>query len=150
MKKIYILIVCIVIACNSLFAQLNDVVSFNVNQLKFTTVGNYKQVAFNDCSFTSQIGAPELPYLTVKYVIPFDKRVASITISDSASQVISGIYNIYPTQPKHPINEPPPAFVEPNVTIYNSNNRYPSMVVEIESQQYDKGYHMVILNPWCI
>lgn len=48
MKKIYTLVACIAIACNSLFAQLNDVVSFNVNQLKFTTVGNYKQVALTD------------------------------------------------------------------------------------------------------
>lgn len=146
MKNIYTFIACMIIACNSLFAQLNDVVSFNVNQLKFTTVDSYKKVAFDDCSFTSQIGAPELPYLVINYVIPFDKRVASITISDSTNQAISGTYMIYPAQPQNPINEPPPAFVEPISSIYSSNTKYPSTVIEIASQQYDKGYHIVTLH----
>lgn len=53
---------------------------------------------------------------------------------------------IYPAQPQNPINEPPPAFVEPISSIYSSNTKYPSTVIEIASQQYDKGYHIVTLH----
>lgn len=138
MKKLYSLLVILLLYSN-IHAQLNGQFSLTLQNLQFDTIGDYTRLSFPNCDIVKEPGHPELPYKMVNYLIPYDKKVGSITISNTSSQMIEGNYLLYPAQPDYPINELPPAFVEPDSIIYNSNAIYPNGLVEIAGQYYDKN-----------
>ena len=145
MKKLLVSIVFTGILSSATYAQLQDQFRFSINQLRIDTVENFVRISMGECVRTYIVGAPELPCVEVRYVIPFNKRVASITITDSLSQSIRGSYLVYPSQPDFPTNEPPPAFVEPDSAIYASDVSLPGLLVELAGQYYEKGHHIVRL-----
>ena len=121
MKKLVVSSLFAGILLSTSYAQLQDEFSFSVNQLRIDTVENFVRISMDGCTRTRIVSSPELPCVEVRYVIPFSKRVASINITDSLSQSISGSYLIYPTQPDYPMNQPPPDFVEPNSAEQDKN-----------------------------
>lgn len=121
MKKLYSLLV-ILLLCSNIHAQLNGQFSLTLQDLQFDMVGDYTRLSFPNCDIVKEPGHPELPYKVVNYLIPYDKKVTSISITNTSSQMIAGNYLLYPVQPDYPINEPPPAFVEPDSIIFHLNN----------------------------
>ena len=144
MKKKYILISIFLFSIAGK-AQINDLLQLSSSQLQFHAVDSFTQVSFQDCSFGDEPGTPQMPYWVVRYVIPFDQKVDKVVINSFSSQTLNGRYRIYPIQPPQAISEPSPAFVLPNLAIYNSPTPYPNVKVEVASHVYDKGYHIVTL-----
>ena len=143
MKKIFVLFIsCFIYGYG--FAQITDSVSFSLPQIEVSTQGTYATLAFENCSFIKEVGAPRLPYLKFYYVIPIGKRVSHISLSDTVfvSQVLSK--TVYPVQPEYPINESPPTFVVPNQNYYNTV--FPNQNIEIGSHSFMKGYHIVVID----
>jgi hypothetical protein len=126
-------------------AQINDVITFSINDIKIDTIGDYQKLSMPDCSYTDIIGYPELPRLEIRYVIPADKNVSDVIVSDSVVQVLQGEYLLFPHQPSQSIGDTSTCFVQPDSSIYRSNLPYPRKAIEIVEHYNEFGYHIVLL-----
>ena len=145
MKKIFILLS--ILAYNTtLWSQIVDNFTFSINQIQLTTEKGYTRVAIPSCNLSSEVGHPELPCLVLRYLLPYDQEITSITILDSTLQLISSNALVYPKQPEYPIIDTAThPFVQPNESIYNGNTHYPLQVVQSIEQYYEKGYHLALI-----
>jgi hypothetical protein len=146
MKKT-LLIALMIVVSNAIKAQYSDSKQFNTQDLIYDTIDGYDLVYFEGCSFTNEIGAPKLPIIKVKYLIPVNAEVTGITINNFTDEIVSGNYNIYPAQPKYlPNGMEPPDFVEPNPDIYNNSVPYPGIQVDIIDDGFMMAYHIISIN----
>ncbi len=146
MKSFKLLIVLLLIDSISLMGQYYGNVQTNSNEIIYDSINSYDVLSFEDYSTTDQIGAPQLPVKILKYIIPIDVNVTTVTINYSNVQQLSGLFNIYPAQPPQIINGSSPLdFVEPDTSIYNYNAPYPGKLVEIIEDNITLGYHIVTL-----
>ena len=146
MKKILITIVVLLFTSTLVFADYNGSVSTNQSELIFSQKDGYDFITFEKNYFTEEVGFPQLPIKILEYVIPIDMNVKDIIINSSEQVQIDGTYFVYPAQPPHLTDgsEPPP-FVEPNSEIYNSGTPYPNKLVDVTSDEFTRGYHIVTL-----
>lgn len=127
----------------ALRAQHIDSLSFPMTQISLTTENGYTRVSMQSCDITTDIGYPELPCLKLKYVLPYDQEISSITILDSTLQLISNNSLVYPRQPDYPMDDTAThAFILPDENIYNNNTPYPLQIVDVSEQYYEKGCHL--------
>lgn len=75
MKNIRFTILFIWLSIYSVSAQINDVITFSINDIEVDIIGDYSKISMPKCSYTDVIGYPELPRLEVRYIIPTDKIV---------------------------------------------------------------------------
>ncbi len=127
----------------ALRAQHIDSLSFSMTQISLTTENGYTRVFMQSCDITTDVGYPELPCLELKYVLPYNQEISSITILDSSLQLISNNTLVYPRQPDYPIDDTTThAFILPDEIVYNNNTPYPLQIVDVSEQYYEKGYHL--------
>ena len=139
MKKIILFILIFVFGLE-LQAQHIDSIGFSMTQISLTTENGYTRVFMQSCGTTSEIGHPELPCVVLKYVLPYDQEISSITILDSTLQLVSNNSLIYPKQPDYPIDDTTThTFILPDMSIYNNSTPYPLHIVEVSEQYYEKG-----------
>ncbi|MCL2168159.1 MAG: hypothetical protein FWH59_03405, partial [Lentimicrobiaceae bacterium] len=132
------------------FAYSFSVSTQNIIKFTWSVVGGqnffkqndgFDQILINECSFTEEIGNPQLPIKIISYVLPYNSTVTGIIVNSISQEKLNGNYYIFPTQPPIPLDwSDPPPFVEPNLDIYNSNVPYPNKTVEIISDGYTHGY----------
>ncbi|MCK4662735.1 MAG: hypothetical protein KAT68_07715, partial [Bacteroidales bacterium] len=128
------------------YGQYSGSVSFDQNQVIFTTQDEYDRIDYPNSFKTLQIGAPELPVFHYHYVIPIDAELTNIIVNDSTQTQLTGTYYVYPAQPPIILDgrEQEP-FVEPDSLIYNSSEPYPGKLVEIDREYSILGYKVVSL-----
>jgi hypothetical protein len=85
-------------------------------------------------------GAPALPVEYLSFVIPADRRVADV-LASWAEEEIPGTHRIAPAQPEAPIGQIAER-VEPDPSIYESNDAYPSSRVVYLGDGYLGGYRI--------
>lgn len=143
--RIHLFVLFSIIAyCNNVNAHIIDTLSYSVNELKIKANGNYTVFSMPFFQTTQEIGNPELPSATLYYIIPCDKRVVSITVLDSTMATIPGTYLVFPKQPETPIgNYRAYDFVNPNTSVYGSNNPYPEQPLSILDHCAIDGYQLV-------
>jgi len=145
MKKIIILLSILAFSI-SIQAQIVDELSFSVNQVQLSTEKGYTKVEILSCNYISEPGNPELPCMVLRYLLPFDQAIASITVLDSTLQLLSNNALVYPQQPDYPMNDTAAhPFVQPNEAVYNSSTPYPVQAVNTIEQYYEKGYHLALI-----
>ncbi len=132
------------------YGQYSGSVSFDQNELTFSTIDEYDVVYYNSSEYTDIIGAPQLPAIKLLYLIPLNSYVDEIEINSYSSSQISGSFYIYPKQ--YPIildGKTTYEFVEPNSEYYNSNNPYPAYIAEKGEDFYFMGFHLqtIIFHP---
>ena len=143
MQKIIVLIVFLNGIVTFLNAQINDNFTLNSQNIIIQQNGSYDIVSIKNCSYTEEAGNPQLPVKIISYLLPYNSTVTSIDVSVTL-QKLQGNYYIFPAQPERYLDgSDPPAFVEPNLEVYNSNTPYPSNTVEIINDGYTHGYHVV-------
>ena len=137
MKKFYILLFCCLI-WGQMFTQITDSVSFSLSQIEIVYQGEYATLSFEGCSFVEEVGAPQLPYLKLHYVLPINQRVSHISLYDTlfVSQRLSA--TVYPAQPPSPVGDTPPEFVALNPEYYNG--QFPNATIAVEGHYFMKGY----------
>lgn len=105
MKNIKLALLFVWLSILTANAQINDALSFSINDLEIDTVEGYLKLSLPDCSNIDTIGYPELPRLEVRYIIPYDKTVSNVVLSDSIVQLLQGEYLLFPHQPSVKIGD---------------------------------------------
>jgi len=112
-------------------AQGPYTLSFNLSQFEFSVENGYDRVKGMEMVRITDTGAPELPCKSLNFILPNGIGIQDIVILSLTLVPLEGTYNIYPSQPPHPITldptEPPP-FVPPDSEIYSVNALYPDSV----------------------
>ena len=123
-----------------------DSLSFNtvsVDSLVFTRV-NYA----NEYKRICDTGNPELPVMYYNFIIPYDKVVNQVIISNKVS------VNYYISNPVYPVQEPQPTCIDcekpdfcmPNHQVYSSSNIFPlNNIVSIKDGYFDGNCHILTL-----
>jgi hypothetical protein len=143
MKKFYLLLVCCLI-WGQMFAQITDSVSFSLSQIEIVYQEEYATLSFEGCSFVEEVGAPQLPYLKLHYLLPINQRVSHISLYDTLFVSQNLLKAVYPAQPPSPVGDNPPEFVPPNPEYYNAP--FPNATVEVAGHYFMKGYQVVTIN----
>lgn len=137
---------------------VKSIISVSPSELSFRTKVEegitYNIIEIPSYTFMTKIGEPMLPVKNIQILIPPDASFDSITIVSSKKEELPGEYLIYPAQPPKPVSnpdelisaEPEIPFVEPNRTIYSSDQPYPGVLVEYIGDGYLAGYHIVTLS----
>lgn len=131
---------------NSSFAQITG--SFRIEEPEVEVFESgyepYVSISFPGSQLVTEIGCPQLPYVTRSYVVPIGARVTGVRVTRLSKQLFPGYYRIVPAQPPVPTN-----YVEVqsdfqiNDSLYASSGGYPGERVRILSDGYDQGYHIV-------
>ncbi|MCR4848199.1 MAG: hypothetical protein K5920_05070 [Bacteroidales bacterium] len=144
-KKTTLIVLFFWLSNYSVNAQINDTITFSINDILIDTLGNFIKVEIPDCSFTDIVGCPELPRLEVRYVIPSNKIVSDVIVSDSVVQLFHNDFLILPHQPSTIVGDTSTFFVQPDSAVYRSDFPYPRKMVELVDNYIEFGYHIVLL-----
>ncbi len=119
--------------------------SFSVPLLTSVADG-YTQVFVSDCSVASQPGVPQLPFRTVKLLLPTGASFSHVTAEPlSAPTFIDGIWKVDFGRTPRFYDAAPIAKEHPDPAIYNSTNLFPAASAELVSVQRMDGYDIAIL-----
>lgn len=101
-------------------------VRFDRGELDFEIRDGYNVVRVEGCLFEQVPGMPMIPYRTMHFSIPAGMEVAEVEIRSIEQSDLGDGFRIYPAQPAVRLSdETPPAFVEPDETVYRSAVAYP-------------------------
>ncbi len=92
----------------------------------FDKANGYDVVALPGQYWTSEPGKPLLPLAVYNVVIPADAEVVGVKVTDIATTVLAGEFEIHPAQRPHAFSLPGPEFVEPDDRPYSSDKTYPA------------------------
>jgi hypothetical protein len=79
------------------------------------------------------LGAPYLPYVIVRILIPRDRTCIGVRVTSSSAQVLEGEFYVLPAQSQLMTGEPP-EFAEPDSTIYSSYDLFPEAPARLVRQ----------------
>ncbi len=113
-----------------IFATPADTIShritFSENQLAFTTIQDYDYVELDGTLSILSPGYPSLPRKSLIFAIPAGSRVVCVESEVINSQVISGTYLIYPSQPQvYTSSQDSVVFTLPDSAIYSRITPWP-------------------------
>ncbi len=128
MKKLCLLAGILFCICNSSLAQITD--SFRVEEPEVeVSESGYEpnvSISFPGSQPMTEIGCPQLPYVTRSYVIPVDARVTGVQVVHLSKRLFPGYYRIVPAQPPVPTdNVEMSSDFQINDSLYASSGRYP-------------------------
>lgn len=145
MKILYIFIILILTSSIVLNAQISDSYRLSSDDLRIEQNAQFQLLNTIENSYTDEIGNPQLPVKIISFVLPYESTILGIDINVN-KQKLNGSYYIYPVQPPRMIDgSDAPPFTEPNPLVYSSSTAYPAKTVEIISDGYTHGYHVVTL-----
>lgn len=145
MKRLLFSIYLICIATATFAQQINDTFSIETESIRIQEIGNYMRVTYRNSSSCDSIGHPDVPVIYKRYAIPLDAQNISLSTSISGLTTLSDSVILYPVQYPQPISREKRNFVEPDKTIYQSNNPYPCTSASILSDEYIMGYRIVTI-----
>ena len=115
--------------------------SFGSESLSIVPDGEYSRVALRDCRTLSEVGMPALPVRVLRFVVPGDMRVESVSVSHIVEEELPGSYRVMPAQPEVPIGETP-EWVEPDRSVYGSDEPFPPARIEYLGDGHLGGYRI--------
>jgi hypothetical protein len=127
--------------------QKTCTITFSPNDFSFNTQAGYDVVSLHDDAYTTESGKPMLPLKDIRVALPENMRATHITIQNIQQQPLDGTYLIYPAQPAYPLDAPASdiQFVQPDKTIYQSSQFYPTHYLELSGQNDLTGQSMAEL-----
>jgi hypothetical protein len=119
-------------------------VDHSLSDFSFYQDHGYDRITAPRCVLTGNAGAPELPVACLNYIIPANVHVESLTITHVDMMRIPGNYLLYPAQPAGLPGESIP-WVEPDTLIYNSDDLYPVISVQVIDEGFCDGARIVAI-----
>ena len=143
MKKVFIL--CAIILLLTALNGVNHTITFNAAELEITKDKIYDVLYYEGLLPSNEIGAPNLPVKTLKFIIPTGMDVSQVNISKT-SLLIEDSLLVVPTQPpvRLSIDYVPGPFVEPDPEFYSINADYPAEPVIVRDQSYFDGCYRIV------
>jgi len=129
--------------------SLEKSVSLNPEYLKIRVKDGYAHVYYPEAAYFGPKGAPRVPHLSLKYLLPSGAEVTSLEILRVKTVKLPGSYRIYPEQGPVPIsNAKRKEFLEPDPVYYNKDT-YPEKILVANRTGNFSGYSIasLILNP---
>jgi PGF-pre-PGF domain-containing protein len=112
---------------DSATTQDYEEIEINFSAPEFFKTGVYDFVRVPGASFTWNVGKPMLPVKGVQVLVD-DREIDRVEVVSSQSEILEGSYYIQPVQ--HPVANFTMPEVEPDPTVYDSNNLYPEEIVK--------------------
>jgi len=133
--------------------QIHHTLHFVADSLSFNTISvdsmTFTRVSYaNEYERICDTGSPELPVMYYSFIIPYDKVVNQITLSNKVSVNYTLNNPIYPVQEPQAtcINCVEPDFCLPNRQVYSSSNVFPANhTVSINYGYFDGNCHILTL-----
>jgi hypothetical protein len=145
MKKMMTLILIFSCGAIPLFGGvIEKEVSFPIEEFTMEKFSTYDVVYLDGATSTMDIGAPMLPKITVKLLIPPSATATNVEILSYDTYELEGVYDIVPVQQPWTFsaNSPPPV-IPPDPQIYGSSVAYPGKLVSEEIHNGTKcGYRI--------
>ena len=129
-----------------LHAQISQNIQLNLSDLEITTdAAGYSHLFIKDTYPTTDVGKPELPVLVQSFILPADAEVTGIRVTGLTRKKINGSYRVFPAQELVPVSAISETinFTPPDRAAYNTTTPFPGKQVEIVSDGFEKGYHIV-------
>ncbi len=127
-------------------AQVSHAFTSQVADYQIATEQAYKVVVNQQTNtFTTQVGAPQLPVFTKSFVLPAGSTVTNVLVSNQSEVLLNGNILLYPTQPPQDWVSTP-AFVPHDPAVYNSATPYPAVTVVKSGDGSAQGYHIITLD----
>lgn len=151
MKKSFVCICILVLLPIFLLAgSITYTFNFSSEDINFTTYNGYDVLTIRDGVSNTEVGSPSIPFIVANFVIPSGAKVREVNVISKETEDIHGAYDICPVQTPRPIStkEDIP-FVEPDPSIYNSDNPYPESDIVSFSSGSMSGFRIagIFVNP---
>lgn len=116
----------------------------DLTQIRVEKENLFDRFKYIEYETMQEVGNPELPVHYETYVVPLTSQVTGVNIVNLKKQKVSGSYYVNPVQPPIPTgNAFSLSHTEPNKQVYESANAFPGKQVEIVSDRFEQGYHLV-------
>lgn len=155
MKKLYLCLLFVLFGARLspiINAQVTYTSVFSTNDLSFDTIvaldsNVYYRVSLHDCNGdTHTAGKPELPVRMLHLMIPFGKKVTSVSIADVVTQSYVLNKRIFPNFGYDSYGN---VFFLLDSLLYNSNNKYPSNPIGDWHQEYFDCNNNIVSIEFC-
>ncbi len=122
---------------------IDHTVEFSFTDFSLINEGEYTMIQHPECDMYGEMGAPQTLVKTLNFIIPVDQTVESIEINDTEVDLLSKDLLLFPVQqdeyyytccPEESI-----AWVDPDPEFYESEDPYPSVIVELTGLGYFDG-----------
>ncbi|MBI4845429.1 MAG: hypothetical protein HY810_03015 [Candidatus Omnitrophica bacterium] len=127
------------IQSNNLTAEVKEVLINRVN--------NFDRVSIEGLINSGDPAEPSLPVKTVKFLVPYGKKVTGINVNWTDKKVLEGSYRVEPVPMPIPLSYQgsiTPTMPDPK--IYSSYDDYPGKLYSQVSTQFIRGYQVAIIN----
>jgi hypothetical protein len=125
----------------------NAAINAQLKSVMLSKSDGYDQIEIPGLPNFAAPGQPLLPVKTVKYLIPYGKKVSNISVGFTSKKYLSGRYLVAPAQAPIPVSYSGPVKpTEPDPETYAQNTPYPKNIYEIVSTQQMRGYKILIIN----
>lgn len=128
------------------FSQVSHTFNSSSSDYQITAEKTYKKISNSQTNLsTSEVGAPQLPVFSKRFVLPTGSTVTNIAVNNRNQTLLKNNILLYPTQPPQTWGSEQ-EFVPPNPTIYNSPMSYPINTVTKTADGVSQGYHIINLD----
>ncbi|MBU2626135.1 MAG: hypothetical protein KKG33_11310 [candidate division Zixibacteria bacterium] len=116
--------------------QMQYTSEFSQSDFQLDEANGFDIVRMRQCDYLTNLGQPWLPCKVLRIALPPGLNVQSLRVVSSDEVVLPGTYSIFPAQPPLRISESTDdaVFIEPDVSVYASSDRYPSEMARFVSQ----------------
>jgi hypothetical protein len=116
--------------------------NYSLSDFTFQVENGYHRVYGRGFVCVNAPGEPELPSITLHYIIPANVRVDSLIVDDITVSEIPGQFLVYPTQ-MPVVSGQTAQWTPPDTSIYNSEELYPETYIEIINEGVMDGARIV-------
>ncbi|MDI6841143.1 MAG: C25 family cysteine peptidase, partial [bacterium] len=140
-QRVGMVVLAIILAIPLFAGEIVKELRFNTADLEFSKLKGYDVVKLKGCESTEQVGSPMLPTKVLSFLIPPGASVTKVEVISEESEILSGVYQIYPAQPPQPISFPELVkWVEPNEKVYCQTSPWPSELISLGHTGNMGGY----------
>ena len=140
------LVLCLLVSVPLLAGTITRTLNFSEEDLMSYRVDGYDVVEIKGSPVMVIPGAPRMPWVLEKLVIPSNAVPVSVRITFEEWMDIPGDFNVVPAQPDIPLPMPGKIFepepVTPDPDIYASGEPYPQIKVESRGMGKLSGFHI--------
>jgi parallel beta-helix repeat protein len=122
------------------------VLSFNFCAPEITENVSGVSVTLSSLPQYGAAGEPVLPLRLVRVLLPQGKDYENVNVVPGYRQVLQGSYNVMYGQTAMPISSNVTAVDKPDESVYDSAEPYPSSLFSDLTEQYVRGYKMLIFD----